>query len=83
VNLLGDFSEANVSRVADAIDRVRRPGDMIVISIHWGPNWGYDVPPEQRRFANELVERANVSIVWGHSSHHAKTIEVYRNRLIL
>jgi poly-gamma-glutamate synthesis protein (capsule biosynthesis protein) len=83
VNLLDDFSEANVSQVADAIDHVRRPGDMIVISIHWGPNWGYDVPPEQRRFAKELVERTNVSIIYGHSSHHAKTIEVYRNRLIL
>jgi poly-gamma-glutamate synthesis protein (capsule biosynthesis protein) len=83
VNLLGDLSEATVARVADAIERVRRPGDMIVISIHWGPNWGYDVPPEQRRFARALVERANVSVVHGHSSHHAKTLEVYRNRLIL
>ncbi len=83
VNLLGDASEATVARVADAIEHVRRPGDMIVISIHWGPNWGYDVPPEQRRFARALVELANVSVVHGHSSHHAKTVEVYRNRLIL
>ena len=37
VNLLGDLSEASVSRVVDAIERIRQPGDMIVISIHWGP----------------------------------------------
>ncbi len=83
VDLLGDLSEASVSDVVDAIERVRQPGDIVVISIHWGPNWGYDVPPEQRRFARALVERGDVSIVHGHSSHHAKTIEVHRNRLIL
>ncbi len=83
VNLLGNLSEASISRVVNAIERVRQPGDMVVVSIHWGPNWGYDVPPEQRRFARALVERAEVSIVHGHSSHHAKAVEVYRNRLIL
>ena len=38
---------------------------------------------EQRRFAHTLIERADVSVIHGHSSHHAKGIEVYRNRLIL
>ena len=37
----------------------------------------------QRWFAHALVDRANVSIVYGHSSHHAKGLEVYNNRLIL
>jgi poly-gamma-glutamate synthesis protein (capsule biosynthesis protein) len=54
-----------------------------VASIHWGPNWGHDIPADQARFARALIDRAAVSIVHGHSSHHAKAIEVYRNRLIL
>jgi poly-gamma-glutamate capsule biosynthesis protein CapA/YwtB (metallophosphatase superfamily) len=71
---------------ADALmARVRaeaRPGDLIVLSVHWGSNWGYDVPAEQIRFARRLVE-AGVHVVHGHSSHHPRPIEVYRDRLIL
>ena len=83
VNLLHDLSDASAARVADMIARRRQPDDIVVVSIHWGPNWGYDVPDEQRRFAHALIDTADVSIVHGHSSHHAKAIELYRNRLVL
>ena len=55
---------------------------MAVASIHWGGNWGYDIPDQQIRFAHRLVDDG-VDIVHGHSSHHVKGIEVYRERLIL
>ncbi|MGZ5900269.1 MAG: CapA family protein, partial [Reyranella sp.] len=62
----------------------RRPTDVIVVSIHWGPDWGYEIPDQQRRFAaHALIDNAPASIIHGHSSHHAKAIEVHRNRLIL
>jgi poly-gamma-glutamate synthesis protein (capsule biosynthesis protein) len=83
VNLLPDLSEASVALVVDEVAQVRRSFDVVIVSIHWGPNWGYDIPEEQRRFAHALIEQADVSIVHGHSSHHSKAIEVYRNRLIL
>jgi poly-gamma-glutamate capsule biosynthesis protein CapA/YwtB (metallophosphatase superfamily) len=83
VNLLTDLSEATAVRISEQIARQRQPHDVIVVSMHWGPNWGYDIPEEQRRLAHALIERADVSVIHGHSSHHAKGIEVYRNRLIL
>lgn len=83
INLLPDLSPATADAQARQIARVRRPGDIVVVSIHWGPNWGYEVDEEQRRFAHALIERADISILHGHSSHHAKAMEVYRNRLIL
>jgi poly-gamma-glutamate capsule biosynthesis protein CapA/YwtB (metallophosphatase superfamily) len=83
VNLLRDLSDINATALAETIAAIKQPLDIVVVSIHWGPNWGYDVPDEQRRFAHTLIDRADVSIVHGHSSHHAKAIEVYRNRLIL
>jgi poly-gamma-glutamate synthesis protein (capsule biosynthesis protein) len=83
INLLADMSEATASEIGDQIARTRRPGDIIVASIHWGPNWGYEIPDAQRRFAHRLVDCAGVSIVHGHSSHHTKAIEIYRDRLIL
>jgi poly-gamma-glutamate capsule biosynthesis protein CapA/YwtB (metallophosphatase superfamily) len=54
-----------------------------VVSIHWGGNWGYDIPEEPRRFAHALIGNAGVDLIHGHSSHHVKGIEVYRERLIL
>jgi poly-gamma-glutamate synthesis protein (capsule biosynthesis protein) len=83
VNILAEMSAASAARLAEQIARERRPEDIIVVSIHWGPNWGYDIPDEQRDFAHALVDKADVSIVYGHSSHHRKAIEVYRKRLIL
>jgi poly-gamma-glutamate synthesis protein (capsule biosynthesis protein) len=83
VNLLRDFTDESIARIADQAARVRQPGDVIIASIHWGPNWGYEIPEEQRSFAHGLVDQAKVSIVHGHSSHHAKAIEIYKNRLIL
>jgi poly-gamma-glutamate synthesis protein (capsule biosynthesis protein) len=62
---------------------LRQPRDVVIVSLHWGPNWGYEVPEAQRRFAHELIDKAGVSIVHGHSSHHAKAIEVHNDRLIL
>jgi len=82
-NLLPDLSEATAIDVADQIAALRKPGDLIVVSIHWGSNWGYCIPDAQKRFARSLVDKAGVSIVHGHSSHHPKAIEIYRDRLIL
>jgi len=83
VNLLPYLSEASAARISQQIARVRRHGDLIIVSVHWGPNWGYEIPCDQTRFAHALIDQADVSIVHGHSSHHAKAVEVYRNRLIL
>jgi poly-gamma-glutamate synthesis protein (capsule biosynthesis protein) len=83
VNLLPEISEKAVSCVAEDIARVHGSDDLVVVSVHWGPNWGYAVPDAQRTFAHTLIDQAGVSIVHGHSSHHPKAIEVYRDRLIL
>ncbi|WP_049622320.1 CapA family protein [Frateuria defendens] len=68
---------------ADAVARWARPGDLVIASLHWGPNWGYAIPEERRRFAEALVERAGVHVVHGHSSHHALGIQVHRGQPLL
>jgi len=83
VNLFTEISDASAERVAAEIARMAKPGDLIIVSLHWGPNWGYEIPDAQRRFAHMLIDRAGVSVIHGHSSHHPKAIEVYRDRLIL
>ena len=83
VNMLSDLSEATVADIASRIAEARRPRDIVVASIHWGPNWGHRIAERERAFAHGLIARAGVSIVHGHSAHHAKAIEVYRDRFIL
>jgi poly-gamma-glutamate capsule biosynthesis protein CapA/YwtB (metallophosphatase superfamily) len=83
VNLLPDLCEVSALQVANQVTALRRPSDLIVVSIHWGSNWGYHIPDEQKVFARALIDQAGVSIVHGHSSHHPRAIEIYRDRLIL
>src|SRR5260221_10108583 len=61
---------------------LKRPDDIFIVSIHWGANWGYFLPQDQVHFAHRLIDEADVAVVFGHSSHHAKRIERYRHRLI-
>ena len=82
VDVLPDLSASTAAEVAARIAVERRPGDIAVVSIHWGSNWGYEVPSEQVRFAHLLVE-AGVNVIHGHSSHHPRPIEVYEGRPIL
>jgi poly-gamma-glutamate synthesis protein (capsule biosynthesis protein) len=72
-----------VSSIGELIRRFKRPADIVIVSIHWGPNWGYDVSVDERRFGRSLIDEAGVDVIHGHSSHHVKGIEVHRGRLIL
>lgn len=83
VFLLPDLSARSVHQLAGIIAAARQPGDIVVVSVHWGGNWGYDVDLGQQRFARQLIDRAGVAVIHGHSSHHPQGLEVYRNRLIL
>jgi poly-gamma-glutamate capsule biosynthesis protein CapA/YwtB (metallophosphatase superfamily) len=83
VNLIDERSEDAIRRLGSHVKAIKRPGDIVVASIHWGGNWGYDIPRAQRTFAHRLIEHAQVDVVHGHSSHHPKGIEVYRDKPII
>lgn len=83
VNLLNDLSETTVRRIANQVRSVKGKNDIVVASLHWGGNWGYEISAEQSRFAHRLIDVAGVDVVHGHSSHHPKGIEVYRNKAII
>jgi poly-gamma-glutamate synthesis protein (capsule biosynthesis protein) len=83
VNLLADFSDQTVEYIKACVREAKRPGDVVVVSLHWGANWGYKVPRHQREFVRRLIDDAGVHVIHGHSSHHVKGIEVYKDHLIL
>ncbi len=82
VDLVRRLDDETAAEIGERVRRVKRPGDVVVASIHWGTNWGWEVPPDHVRFAHRLVD-AGVDVVHGHSSHHVRPIEVYRGRLVL
>jgi poly-gamma-glutamate synthesis protein (capsule biosynthesis protein) len=74
---------ATLALVQRLVGEVRAAGaDIVVLSIHWGPNlrpW----PPERfRRFARLCVD-AGVDVVHGHSAHLIQGVEAYGQGLIL
>lgn len=83
VNLLRDLSPRSVETIARLVAAHKHRGDMVVMSIHWGSNWGYEISSSERAFAHGLIDRAEVDVVHGHSSHHVKGIEVYHHKPIL
>jgi poly-gamma-glutamate synthesis protein (capsule biosynthesis protein) len=83
VNLLPGLGLEHAERIAETMRALRQPRDVVVASIHWGRNWGYEVPEAQLLFAHHLIDAGAVDLVHGHSSHHFKAIEVYHNKPIL
>ncbi len=82
VDLLRDFSDATADELLDRVCGRKRHGDVAVVSIHWGDNWGYEVPDAHIRFAHRLLDGC-MDLIHGHSSHHPRPVEIYRDKLVL
>lgn len=63
--------------------------DLVVLSIHWGPNWAYREPGDaeaqtfRREYAHRVIDELGVDLIYGHSSHHIRGMELYRGKLII
>ncbi len=81
--LIRDPSLRDVAdEVAAEVLAHKHDGDVAIVSVHWGSNWGYALAPSEVAFAHRLID-AGIDIVHGHSSHHPRPIEVYRGKPIL
>lgn len=83
VYFLTDLSRKTVDQIATLVHQYKHPGDIVIVSIHWGGNWGYRIPQEHIDFAHMLIDSAGVDLLHGHSSHHPIGLEVYKQKLIL
>ena len=83
VSWQADLSGRATDTLADRMLAARRGGDIVVASIHWGSNWGYEVSHAARSFARRLVDAGAADLIHGHSSHHPRPVEIYHGHLIL
>lgn len=82
------FARIGVTRTARplvqaALDRVSAvEQDVVVVSLHWGPNWVTTPAERYQAFAHWLIDQ-DVDIVHGHSAHVVQGIEIYQGCPIL
>jgi poly-gamma-glutamate capsule biosynthesis protein CapA/YwtB (metallophosphatase superfamily) len=75
--------EQDFGRVKESIQAAREAGaDLVVFSIHWGPNMRQVPSSEFVDFAHAVMD-AGADIFHGHSAHLFQGIEIYSGKPIL
>jgi poly-gamma-glutamate synthesis protein (capsule biosynthesis protein) len=65
-----------------AVASVARQADMVIFSIHWGPNMRPRPTTEFRDFARRVLD-AGADVFWGHSAHLMQGAEIWHDKPIL
>ena len=77
-----DLRDPRARHLQRVVGEAKAQVDVLVVSAHWGPNWGDEPPAEHVPFAHALVD-AGADVIFGHSGHVTRGIESYRGRPIL
>lgn len=72
----------DIARIQEDIQSLKGKVDIIIATLHWGPNKRERPSQEFIDFAHQMVD-AGVDIIHGHSAHIFQGIEVYNRGLIL
>lgn len=81
IHLADEASLEGAESLARRIKAEKRKGDLAVVSVHWGGNWGFRVPEGHREFARRLIN-AGADLIHGHSCHHPRPMELYRGKAV-
>lgn len=77
-----DPSSMNWQELLKKVQQAKARSDFLIVSPHWGPNWGYEVQPIYLTWAHSLID-AGADMIFGHSGHVPRGIEIYKNRPII
>lgn len=72
----------DIQRVVADVQKVREKVDILILTIHWGPNMREYPTPEFIAFAHQIID-SGVDIIHGHSAHIFQGIERYKGKLIM
>jgi len=64
------------------IEETRDEVDVLILSVHWGPNMRLRPTRQFIDFAHRVID-CGVDIIHGHSAHVFQGIEIYKDKLIL
>lgn len=69
-------------KLSDNIKRAKTECDFLIVSPHWGPNFGYSVQSNYVTWAHGIID-SGADMVFGHSGHIFRGIEIYKNKPII
>lgn len=64
------------------VQQAKHQVDFLIVAAHWGSNWGWPVPEEHILLGHQLIE-SGASVVFGHSAHVFRGVELYQGRPII
>lgn len=67
--------------ILNVVRKAKSKVDILIMSLHWGPNYRWHPSPNFRLLAKKLIDNG-VNIVHGHSAHHVQPYEMYKNGVI-
>lgn len=65
-----------------SLANLREQVDLLIVSIHWGPNMKEKPDPDFIEFAHAMIDNG-AGLIHGHSAHNFQGIEVYGQGVIL
>lgn len=77
-----ELKDKRAVELLDLVSKTKAMVDFLVVSAHWGPNWGSMPPAEHIPFAHALID-AGADVIFGHSGHVVRGIELYKEKPIL
>lgn len=77
-----DLKEKNLTKVRDTVKSAKSIADLVIFSMHWGPNMALRPSKIFTEFAHRVID-FGADIFHGHSAHLFQGIEIYRNKLIM
>lgn len=82
INYINVSSEDDRERALLSVEQLKKEADIVIISIHWGPNMKAFPEKNFIDFAHQMIDNG-AGIIHGHSAHNFQGIEVYHHKLIL
>lgn len=76
-----DIDEKGLEIVTREVQQIRKSVDIVILTIHWGPNMRERPPNRFKNFARGAIE-SGVDIFHGHSAHIFQGVEIYNNKVI-
>jgi poly-gamma-glutamate synthesis protein (capsule biosynthesis protein) len=76
------MQEKRAQHLFEVVRQTKSEVACLIVSAHWEPNWGYVPPPGHQEFARALID-SGADIIFGHSGHVVRGIEVYHNKPII
>lgn len=72
------LSDKRYLELIETVKKTKSAVDILIVSAHWGPNWGYRPQEEHIPFAHGLID-SGADMIFGHSCHVYQGVEIYEN----